>query len=273
MKRRGEKIAMLTAYDFPSARLLDEAGVPLLLVGDSLGMVVLGYDSTIPVTVEEMIHHGAAVVRGSKKAIVVVDMPFMSYQVSSEEALRNAGRTMQKTGAQAVKLEGGKAMVETIRRIVECGIPVMGHLGLTPQSVNQLGGYRVVGKRFAEAERLVEDALAIQEAGVFAMVLESVPAPLSGIISEKLKVPTIGIGAGVHCDGQVQVFHDILSLFEDFDPRHARKYDDLGQKIKAAAEHYVTDVLSGDFPSKEESFTMEEKTIRRLEERFNSDYS
>ena len=215
MKQAGEKISMLTAYDFPTAKLLDEAGIPMLLVGDSLGMVVLGYDSTIPVTMEDMLHHIKAVMRGTKNALVVGDMPFMSYQASTEEALRNAGRLLQEGGCQAVKLEGGKRSAEAVGRIVESGIPVMGHLGLTPQSVNQFSGFRLQGKTPKAAVQLLNDAHALEEAGVFCIVLESVPAPLARIITERVGVPTIGIGAGPYCDGQVQVLHDVLGLFTE----------------------------------------------------------
>src|SRR5437763_2040432 len=221
-KERGEKIVMLTAYDYPSAQLAEEAGVEMLLVGDSLGMVVLGYDSTLPVTMEDMLHHTKAVVRGSERAFVVGDMPFMSYQASVEDALRNAGRFLQEAGAQAVKLEGGVHMAETIRRLVAIGIPVVGHIGLTPQSINQLGGYKVQGRTEAAAERVLNDAIAVEEAGAFSIVLEEIPAPLAGLISKRLRIPTIGIGAGAECDGQVQVWHDALAYRTQFVPRHVR---------------------------------------------------
>jgi 3-methyl-2-oxobutanoate hydroxymethyltransferase len=257
MKERGEKIPMLTAYDYPTAKLLEGAGVSLLLVGDSLGMVVLGYDSTLPVTLDDMIHHARAVVRGTERAIVVVDMPFMSYQVSPEEALRNAGRLMKETGATAVKLEGGEAMAPTVKRIVGAGIPVMGHIGLTPQSVNQLGGYRVQGKTPAAAVKLINDAVALERAGAFAIVLETVPAYVGKMVSEKLGVPTIGIGAGPYCDGQVQVLYDFLGLFPDFLPRHARRFVDLSQAIEGAVRTYVDEVRAGEFPTAKESFGLE----------------
>src|SRR6185437_3547229 len=218
MKARGEKIPMLTAYDFPTARIIERSGVPMILVGDSLGMVVLGYDSTIPVTMEDMIRHGGAVVRGTERAIVVVDLPFMSYQVTPEDALRNAGRLLKETGCTAVKLEGGQAVAPIVQRMVDAGIPVMGHIGLTPQSVNQLGGYRVQGKTPAAAIKLINDALALQKAGAFAIVLETVPANVARMVTEKLNVPTIGIGAGPYCDGQVQVLHDFLGFNPDFLP-------------------------------------------------------
>jgi len=253
MKRRCEKIVMLTAYDYPSARLVEAAGVPLILVGDSLGMVVLGYDSTIPVTMDEMLHHVKAVVRGTTRAHIVADMPFMSYQAGPAEALPNAGRMLKEGGAQSVKLEGGIRIAETVRALVESGIPVMGHLGLTPQSVNQLGGYRVQGKTPAAAVRLLNDAVALQEAGAYAVVLESVPVPVAQAITEKIDVPTIGIGAGPACDGQVQVFHDLLGLFTAFVPKHAKRYAEAGQAITEAVCAYVDDVRAGRFPTERES--------------------
>lgn len=264
MKRRGEKIPMLTAYDYPSARVLDEAGVPIMLVGDSLAMVVLGYSSTLSVTMEDMIHHTRAVVRGSQRAHVVFDMPFMSYQASVEEALTNAGRALREAGANSVKLEGGRAMADTVRRLVEVGIPVMGHIGLTPQSVNQLGGFRLQGKTPAAAVRLLNDAQALEQAGAYAIVLETIPAPLAKLITERLSIPTIGIGAGPHCDGQVQVFHDFLGLYPDFVPRHAKQYAQLAEAIRSATERYVTEVREGRFPTDRESFPMDETALAEL---------
>ena len=269
MKVRGEKIPVLTAYDFPTARILDNAGIPLLLVGDSLGMVVLGYDSTIPVTLEDMIHHGKAVVRGSSNALVVIDMPFMSYQISPEQALTNAARLIQETGAQAVKLEGGADIAPTVEKLVRCGIPVMGHVGLTPQAINQLGGYRVVGKTRAGAIKLIEGAMALEEAGAFSVVLETVPYQLAKIISNRLKIPTIGIGAGVHCDGEVQVLHDIISMFDDFVPRHTRQFADVGQTLAKAAAEYIKEVSEKTFPGEDESFSMNEGLIKELEKSFS----
>ena len=266
MKQKGEKFAMLTAYDYPTARLLDEAGVPVILVGDSLGMVVLGYDSTIPVTMEEMLHHTKAVARGTERAIVVGDMPFMSYQTSVEDALRNAGRFLQEAGATAVKLEGGVPMAETVRRLVSIGIPVMGHLGLTPQSLHQLGGHKVQGKAPAAAAKLLDDALALQEAGAFAIVLEGIPAPLGKLVTEKLAVPTIGIGAGPHCDGQVQVLHDLLGLCDRFVPKHAKQYAHLSDEIRDAVARYLDEVKSGAFPTARESFSMDEAVLAELEQ-------
>ena len=264
MKRRGEKIAMLTAYDYPTAKLLDQADIPIILVGDSLGMVVLGYDSTIPVTMEDMLHHTKAVVRGSDRAIVVGDMPFMSYQTGVPDAVRNAGRFLQEAGATAVKLEGGAPVVEIVRALVSFGIPVMGHLGLTPQSVNQLGGHKVQGKTPAAAVKLLSDAVALQEAGAFAVVLEGIPAPLGKLITEKLSMPTIGIGAGPHCDGQVQVLHDFLGLYPDFVPRHAKQYARLSDEIQSAVQRYIRDVKSGAFPTARESFSMDETVLAEL---------
>ena len=264
MKERGEKICMLTAYDFSTARFLDEVGIPVILVGDSLGMVALGHQSTIPVTLEEMLHHSRAVVRGSQHALIVGDMPFMTYHASIAEGVRNAGRFLQEGGCQAVKLEGGERMAETVKRIVDCGIPVMGHIGLTPQSINQLGGFKVQGKSTAAALALLNDARALEAAGVFSIVLECVPAPLARVITETVSVPTIGIGAGVHCDGQVQVIADILGLFTEFVPKHAKQYARLGDAIKQAATDYMNEVLSGSFPTDKESFQMDERIIAEI---------
>jgi 3-methyl-2-oxobutanoate hydroxymethyltransferase len=253
-KKRGEKVVMMTCYDYPSARLLEAAGVDILFIGDTLGMVVLGYDTTVPVTMEEMLHHTKAVVRGSSRAHVLADMPFMSYQTSPEDALRNAGRLLKEGGAQSVKLEGGVRVADTVRFVVDAGIPVMGHIGLTPQSINQLGGYKVQGKTPAAAVRLINDALALEQAGAYAVVLECVPAPLAQTISERLAIPTVGIGAGPHCDGQVQVFHDLLGLFEDFVPKHAKRYAELGSEITTAVRAYAEEVRTGRFPTEKESF-------------------
>ena len=265
MKRSGERIPMLTAYDYPTAKLVDEAGVPMILVGDSLGMVVLGYDSTLPVTMEDMLHHIKAVVRGAQHALIVGDMPFMSYQPDVLTAVRNAGRFLQEGGAQAVKLEGGETVADTVRRIVEYGIPVMGHIGLTPQSVNQLGGYKVQGKTPKAAARLLRDAQALEEAGAFTVVLESVPVPLSRVITQRLSIPTIGIGAGVHCDGQVQVLHDMLGLTEEFLPKHAKRYTRLADVIKEAVGQYIHEVQKEAFPTDKESFSMDESVLAELE--------
>jgi 3-methyl-2-oxobutanoate hydroxymethyltransferase len=266
MKQKGEKIPMLTAYDYATAKLMDEVGVPLLLVGDSLGMVILGYESTIPVTMEEMLHHTKAVVRGAKRALVIGDMPFMTYHTSISDALYNAGRFIQEGGAQAVKLEGGEPMAEVVHRVVECGIPVMGHIGLTPQSIHQLGGFKVQGKTQEAAIRLLKDARALEKAGAFAIVLESIPAPLARIITEKVSVPTIGIGAGPWCDGQVQVISDLLGLFTDFVPKHAKQYARLFETIKSAVVDYIAEVQAGTFPTKKESYTMDESLLAELEQ-------
>jgi 3-methyl-2-oxobutanoate hydroxymethyltransferase len=264
MKRRGEKIVMITAYDFPSARMVDSAGVDAILVGDSLGMVVLGYDSTIPVTMADMLHHTKAVVRGSANALVIADMPFMSYQVSAEEAVRNAGRLIQEGGAQAVKLEGGIEVADTVRRISSAGIPVMGHLGLTPQSVHQLGGFRVVGKSRKTAELLLAGATALEQAGAFAIVLESIPLQLAKLITERSSIPTIGIGAGPHCDGQVQVFHDLMGAYTEFLPKHARRYLNLSELVASAAAKYSEEVRSGTFPATEHSTAIDKDILEGL---------
>jgi len=260
-KKRGEKIVMFTVYDYPSARLVEEAGVDIAFVGDTLGMVVLGYDSTIPVTMDEMLHHVKAVARGTHTAHVLADMPFMSYQASVEDALRNAARFLKEGGAQSVKLEGGARIAETVRVLVDAGIPVMGHIGLTPQSVNQFGGYKVQGKTPAAAARLLNDAKALQEAGAYAIVLECVPVPVARMVTEKLSIPTIGIGAGVQCDGQVQVFHDLLGLYPDLQPKHAGRYADVGDTIVRAVRQYANDVREGRFPTDKESFLMDERVF------------
>ena len=264
MKRAGEKIPMVTAYDYTAARIAAAAGIPILLVGDSLGMVVLGHDSTIPVTMDDMVRHTQMVRRGAAPALVVADLPFMAYQVDPSDALRNAGRLLQEGGAHTVKLEGGVAIADSVRRIVDAGIPVMGHIGLTPQSVHALGGYRVQGRTKAAAQRLLDDARALQDAGAYAVVLECVPAPLARLITRRLHIPTIGIGAGPDCDGQVQVFHDLLGLFSDFIPQHARRYANLADDIGAAFRQYAADVSSGAFPSAAESFTMNESLLSDL---------
>lgn len=264
MKQKGEKITMLTAYDYATAKLVDEAEIPLILVGDSLGMVVLGYESTIPVTMEEMLHHTKAVVRGTKKAMVIGDMPFMTYHVSVEDALYNAASFIQEGGAQAVKLEGGVTVAEKVKRIVECGIPVMGHIGLTPQSIHQFGGFKLQGKTPEAAAKMLEDARALEEAGAFAIVLETVPAPLAKLISAKISIPTIGIGAGPDCDGQVQVINDILGSFADFVPRHAKQYAKLTDIISQAVAQYHQEVKAGKFPTEKQSSAMDEKLLADL---------
>jgi 3-methyl-2-oxobutanoate hydroxymethyltransferase len=265
MKLKGERITMLTAYDYTTAKIVDEAGIPLILVGDSLGMVVLGYESTIPVTIEDMLHHTKAVVRGTKKAMVIGDMPFMTYHVSVEDALRNAARFIQETGCQAVKLEGGVTVAEKVRRIVECGIPVMGHIGLTPQSINQFGGYKIQGKTPEAAVRLLEDARALEKAGAFAVVMETVPAPLATLITQKINIPTIGIGAGPGCDGQVQVINDIFGSYTDFVPKHARQYAKIAGIMSSAVSQYFEEVKSGKFPTEAQSFAMDESVLAGIQ--------
>jgi 3-methyl-2-oxobutanoate hydroxymethyltransferase len=263
MKDRGERIAMITAYEYSAAKLLDQTGIHMILVGDSMGVVVLGYENTLNVTVDDIVRHAQAVMRGSTRPLVVADLPFMSYQVTVEDTLRNAGRLMQ-TGVQAVKLEGGTIMAPTVERLVNVGIPVVGHIGLTPQSIHQMGGYKVQGKSAAAAAKLLADAQALQAAGAFAIVLEGVPAPLAARVTKQLSIPTIGIGAGVHCDGQVQVFHDLLGMFTDFVPRHVGQYAHLGVAIQDAVRSYVADVTSGAFPTAKQSFTMDESILAEL---------
>ncbi len=266
MKKKGEKIAMVTAYDYPIAKLADEAGIPVLLVGDSLGMVVLGYESTIPVTMDEMIHHTKAVVRGAKHAMIIGDMPFMTYHISTEDAMRNAARFIQEGGAQAIKLEGGETVADKVSRIVAAGIPVQGHIGLTPQSINQLGGFKVQGKTPEVAARLLNDAKALEDAGVFSIVLECIPTPLAKLITERVSVPTIGIGAGKYCDGQVQVISDMLGLYTDFVPKHAKQYAKLNTSITSSLAKYIDEVKSGDFPTAKQSYEMDESVLAQIED-------
>ena len=253
MKQRGEKITCLTAYDYSFARILDEAGVEMLLVGDSLGCVVQGNHNTLAVTMEEMLYHTRLVARGCKRALVIGDMPFLSYQVSRERALENAGRFL-KEGAEAVKLEGGDAMRETIEALVQAGIPVMGHIGLTPQSVHRFGGYKVQGREKNGREAVIRDAIAVAEAGAFSVVLEGIPLDLAKEITDRLNIPTIGIGAGVHCDGQVLVIHDMLGLFEDFTPKFVKRYANLKTVMLGAVKNYISDVREQKFPTEEQSF-------------------
>lgn len=263
-KREGRRFAMLTAYDHAMARLVEQAGVPVVLVGDSLGTVMLGYDSTVPVTMEDMLHHTRAVARATERCIVVADMPFMSYQAGADEAMANAGLLLR-AGATAVKLEGGSAIAPLVRRMVGAGIPVMGHLGLTPQSVNQFGGHKVQGRTPAAAARIIGDARALEEAGAFAVVLETVPAPLARMVAERIDAPVIGIGAGSDCDAQVQVLHDLLGLYDDQRQfRHARRYAVLGEAVRGAVRAYVDEVATGAFPTEAESFPMEEATLGEL---------
>jgi 3-methyl-2-oxobutanoate hydroxymethyltransferase len=263
-KERGEPITMLTAYDYPTALVEDQAGIDSILVGDSLAMVVLGYQNTLPVTMDEMLHHARAVARGAKYALLIGDMPFMSYQVSAEEAVRNAGRYLQEGGMEAVKLEGGRERIDAIRSIVAAGIPVMGHLGLTPQSVNQFGGFRPQAKNAVAAKRLLEDALLLEEAGCFSIVLESVPARLGQLVSQKLSIPTIGIGAGVGCDGQVLVTHDLLGLFDRFTPKFVKKYADLHTEMQRAFADYIAEVQSREFPTPQHSVEMDDLQWQEL---------
>jgi 3-methyl-2-oxobutanoate hydroxymethyltransferase len=263
-KERGEPITMLTAYDYPTAAAMDQAGVDSILVGDSLGMVVLGYENTLPVTMEEMLHHCRAVSRGAKTALLVGDMPFMSYQVSVEEAVRNAGRFLQQGNMDAIKLEGGRERVDAVHAITGAGIPVMGHLGLTPQSVHQLGGFRAQGKTATAAKRLLEDALLLEEAGCFSLVLESVPARLAELVSQRIHIPTIGIGAGVGCDGQVLVSHDLLGLFDRFTPKFVKKYADFHGEMQRAFGEYIQDVQAKAFPADEHSVDMAEDEWQAL---------
>jgi 3-methyl-2-oxobutanoate hydroxymethyltransferase len=264
-KRLGKPISMLTAYDYNTAMLLDQAGIDSILVGDSLGMVVLGYETTLPVTMDDMLHHCKAVARGSKRAFLIGDMPFMSYQVSVEEAVRNAGRFLQEAGMDAVKLEGGRERIDAVRAISEAGIPVMGHIGLTPQSVHKFGGFRVQGNRAAAAKRLVEDALLLQEAGAFGIVLEGMPEKLGALITSKLEMLTIGIGAGPACDGQVLVLHDMLGLFERFKPRFAKQFATLAPEIRGAAQGYINEIESHAFPAAEHTYDMPDEEWQELQ--------
>jgi 3-methyl-2-oxobutanoate hydroxymethyltransferase len=256
-------ITMLTAYDATTAKLAEMAGIKTLLVGDSLGMVIQGHQTTVPVTLDEMLYHTKMVVRGTEKAFIIGDMPFMSYNISSDQALQNAARFLQEAGAQSVKLEGGLRMASTIRRLVENGIPVLAHVGLTPQSVHRFGGWRIQGKTSKDAVQLIEDAEAVQEAGAYAVVVELVPSELANVISQRLTIPTIGIGAGAGCDGQVQVFHDIIGLLDDA-PKHAHAYAHVGQTIREAIISYKADVESHDFPTAANAFSMDEEALQSL---------
>ncbi len=264
MKAEGRPITMLTAYDYSMAKMVDDAGIDMILVGDSLGNVMLGYDSTLPVTVEDMIHHVKAVCRGVSRAMVVADLPFMSYEVSVEEALRNAGRFLKETSASSVKLEGGQEVAGTVRAIVDAGIPVVGHLGLTPQSVHQMGGYRVQGKDESSAKKLISDAKVLEEAGAFCIVLECVPSPLAKLVTESLNIPTIGIGAGPCCDGQVLVIHDMLGLYPRPAPKFVKKYVNLSENIAGALKQYKEEVVSRAFPGPEHSFSISEDVLKKL---------
>ena len=263
-KVKGEKLAMLTAYDYSTAKLQDEAGINGILVGDSLGNVVLGYEDTISVTMEDMIHHGAAVARGAKDALVVIDMPFMSYQTSVYDALVNAGRLMKEGRANAVKLEGGVEVCPQIKAITDAGIPVMAHIGLTPQSINAFGGFKVQGKSEAAAQKLIEDAKAVEEAGAFAVVLECVPAKLAAMVTEKIGIPTLGIGAGAGCDGQILVYQDMLGMFSDFTPKFVKRYAEAGQVMKGAFAEYIKEVREGQYPKEEHTFAIDDEVLEKL---------
>jgi 3-methyl-2-oxobutanoate hydroxymethyltransferase len=264
MHEEGERFVTITAYDYPTARIVDETGIPLILVGDSLGMVMLGYDTTVRVNIDEMLHHTRAVARGAKRAMVVGDMPFLSYGVSKEESVEHAGRFLSEAYAQAVKVEGGVRSAQTIEAIVSSGIPVMAHIGLTPQAVNQLGGFRVQGRSRDSARKLIADALAVQEAGAFAVVLELVPAQLAKAITERLSIPTIGIGAGPHTSAEIQVVTDVVGLTQGFTPRHARRFGEVGEALSEAVRAYRDAVLSGDFPAEAESSTMDEQVLEEV---------
>lgn len=263
-KAKGEKLSMLTAYDYSTAKLEDESGINGILVGDSLGNVVLGYEDTVSVTMEDMIHHGAAVARGAKNALVVVDMPFMSYEVTVEEAVRNAGRLMKEGRAGAVKLEGGVRVAEQIRAIVKAGIPVMGHIGLTPQSINVFGGFKVQGKSEEAARALLADAKAVEEAGAFAVVIEAVPAVLAQMITDAVSIPTIGIGAGAGCDGQILVYQDMLGMFSDFTPKFVKRYANVGEVMREAFANYAAEVASGAFPTEEHTYKIKDDVLEKL---------
>lgn len=263
-KQNGEKLTMLTAYDYSTAKLIDAAGVNAILVGDSLGNTMLGYEDTISVTMEDMIHHGAAVARGTKDTMVVIDMPFMSYQTGTHDALVNAGRLMKEGRANAVKLEGGAAVCPQIKAITDAGIPVMAHLGLTPQSVNAFGGNRVQGKSEEAARQILEDALRVQDAGAFSVVLECIPAKLASLITDKLQIPTIGIGAGNGCDGQVLVYQDMLGMFPDYTPKFAKKFADVGNIMKEAFTAYIKEVSDGTYPAQEHTFKIDDEVIGKL---------
>jgi len=264
MKREGKRIAMLTAYDYPTALLEDRAGIEIILVGDSLAMTVLGYENTLPVTMDAMIHHTQAVTRGAKYALIIGDMPFMSYNTSERDAILSAGRFMKEGGADAVKLEGGASVKETVRAIVRAGIPVMGHIGLTPQTISMLGGFKVQGKDAQGAQKIIDDALSLEDAGAFSVLLEAVPAPIAKKVTERLNVPTIGIGAGVHCDGQVLVVHDVLGLFDRFTPKFAKRYVNLSELMLKAFDSYREEVTKGTFPTDQHSFHIDEKELGKV---------
>jgi 3-methyl-2-oxobutanoate hydroxymethyltransferase len=261
-KKVGRPITMLTAYDYSSAMLVDQAGIDVILVGDSLAMVMLGLESTVPITMDEMLHHCRAVARGAKAAFLVGDMPFMSFQAETAEAVRNAGRFLKEGGMESIKLEGGREVIPVVEAVVKAGIPVMGHIGLTPQSVSKLGGYRVQGKSAGDALRLLDDALALEQAGCYSIVLEAVPAPVAQAISDRLHIPTIGIGAGQGCDGQVLVYHDLLGLFDRFTPKFVKRYSNIGQSILQALTEFASDVEEGRFPTDEHTYAIAEDEYR-----------
>lgn len=266
MKRQGRKIKMVTAYDYPTALLVDQSPMDLILVGDSLGMVVLGYESTVPVTMDEMVHHTKAVTRAARNTFVVADLPFLSYQVTVEEAVRNSGRLMKEAGADAVKLEGGAVVAGTVRAVVSAGIPVMGHLGLTPQTATMLGGLKVQARDAEAAKMLISDARLLEEAGAFSIVLEAIPAQLAEMVSRNVSIPTVGIGAGPDCDGQVLVIHDMLGLFQRFTPKFVKRYAALGEQVAAALASYCQEVDGGQFPAPEHTFNMKPDELSRLVE-------
>ncbi|QUH24671.1 3-methyl-2-oxobutanoate hydroxymethyltransferase [Serpentinicella alkaliphila] len=263
-KKDGDKISMLTAYDYSMAKLIDEAGVDSILVGDSMGMVVLGYENTLQVTVDDIIHHTKAVARGAKRALVIADMPFLSYHISVEDSVRNAGRMIQEGNAHAVKLEGGLEVIDKVEAIVKAQIPVIGHLGLTPQSVNVMGGFKVQGKDEAQAKKIIEDAKLLEKAGAFAIVLECVPERLAKIVTESVNIPTIGIGAGKYCDGQVLVTQDMLGMFTDFTPKFVKKYSEVGASIKGGVQSYIDEMKKGLFPEEKHTFAIDEETLKKL---------
>jgi 3-methyl-2-oxobutanoate hydroxymethyltransferase len=263
-KEKGETITMLTAYDYPTGLLVDQAGIDIILVGDSLAMVVLGHENTVAVTMDEMLHHCKAVARGARNPLLVGDMPFMSYQVDVKEAIRNAGRFLKEGGMDVIKLEGGRDMAPTVKAIVDAGIPVMGHIGLTPQTVSKLGGYRVQGRDVATAKALIDDALALEDAGAFSLILEAIPGPVAKLITERVSIPTIGIGAGPDCDVQVLVIHDLIGLFDRFVPKFVKQYANIFPTITGALEDYRDEVIAGTFPGPEHGYSMSEETLRAL---------
>ncbi len=267
-KEKGEPITMLTAYDYPTGLLVDQAGIDIILVGDSLAMVVLGHENTVAVTMDEMLHHCKAVARGAKNPLLVGDMPFMSYQVDVKEAIRNAGRFLKEGGMDVVKLEGGRDMASTVKGIVDAGIPVMGHIGLTPQTISKLGGYRVQGKDVATAKALIDDGLALEEAGAFSLILEAIPGPVARLITERVSIPTIGIGAGPECDGQVLVIHDLIGLFDRFVPKFVKQYANIFSSITEALESYRDEVVAGTFPGPEHGYSMSDEALQALLKEF-----